>query len=631
MLCFRPQRDTFSFGMIFFDEIRRRNVHRVALGYLAGAWLLIQIADTVFPRIGLSETAITGVIVLLAIGFLPALILAWVFEWTPEGFRRERDFSAAAPRHSTRGLDRAITVMLILAVGYFAVDKFVLDPARDAAEIKVATEEALKKASIESFGDRSIIVLPFLNMSPDPDQAYFADGMTEELLNVLAGISELRVISRSTAWTFKGKEIDIDAVQKKLDVSHVLEGSVRKAGNTIRVTAQLIDARTNKHIWSEAYDREFEDIFKIQDEISAHIVEELKLELLEGAPRVIEIDPRAYELFLQARFVTSGFLQDQYEQAEQSLRKVIELEPEFVPAIWHLTRLVSRRSENSRSADERTLIQGEAERLVALMVEIAPASSYANGWLAAFAERRRDYQGAANYYEQSVAGGTDSNRWFQLSQCARYMTVLGRHDEAAELYEYVLSRDPACFSCLYSMARALRDSGRHREGAERLETILEWYPPSADIYWTLGASWLVAGEHEKALKYFDLQGQPHGENLGRLLALHSLGRLDEFDDEFALYYELNSDEPEGIARVYAWTGQNDLAFEWLDKIAERYGSDRVAETKTDLYDPIKSDPRWQAFLEKHGAEDRDLSWVEFNPELPAANWTPAEIRPANTT
>jgi len=632
MLCSRPQRDTLSFAMAIFDELRRRNVHRVALGYMAGAWLLIQIADTVFPRLGLSEAAITGVIVMLAIGFFPILILTWMFEWTPSGFVRDADVSVVAARRPTKYFDRTITVILILAVGYFAVDKFVIDPGRDAAEIEAATEEALKTAHIESYGDRSIIVLPFLNISPDPDQEYFADGITEELLNVLASISELRVISRSTAWTFKGQEIDIEAVQKKLDVSHVLEGSVRKAGNTIRVTAQLIDARTNTHLWSETYDRELEDVFKIQDEISAHIVEELKLELLDGAPKVVEIDPRAFQMFLQARFITNGHLDDRYDEAERLLLKVLEYQPDFVPAIWHLTRMTGSNADEATDAAERARVDAEIDRLIDSMVELAPTSSYANGWLAhRAAYRYRDYQKAAKYYELAVAGGTDQNRWFQLGQSARFMVFLGRYDEAAEIYRYLLSRDPACSYCIYSMARSLRESGEHRKAAEELEKIFDWHPPSADLYWIVGVSWLVAGEHEKALEYFELQGYPRGENLGRLLALHSLGRHEEFNEEFALYYEQSQDSPEGVARIYAWTGQNDLAFEWLERVAEQYGSAWIANVKTELYDPIKSDPRWPAFLEKHSAEDRDLSHIEFNPQLPAANWTPAEIRPATTT
>jgi len=610
------------------DELRQRNVHRVALGYLAGAWLLIQVIETLTPDF-LPAFVFRATVIIFAIGFIPALILAWKFEWTPEGLQRDRDVSREAPRSDSRHFDRAITFTLVLAVAYFAIDKFVFDPARDEAEIAAATEEALKTAHLESFADQSIIVLPFLNMSPDPEQAFFADGISEELLNLLVQISELRVISRSTAWTFKGEKTDIAAIQKKLGVSHVLEGSVRKAGNQIRITAQLIDARTDTHLWSETYDRELEDIFTIQDEISEHIVAELRLKLTGGSPQVIEIDPRAYQMFLQARYITNGHLDDRYDEAERLLAKVLEYEPDFVPALWHHTRIIARHMDMASSEAEREQLMTQLNVLIARMAELAPSSSYANGFLAHRAAYvYRDYQQAAHYYEKAVAGGTDQNRWFQLGQAARYMTFLGRQDEAAEIYRHILSRDPACANCIFNMARSLRESGQHREAAEELENIFEWHPPSVDLYWMVGVSWLVAGEHEKALEYFDKLADPPGDNLARLLALHALGRQEAFDEEFAVFLERNQDNPEGIARIYAWTAQNDLAFEWLDKVAAQYGPQRIHELKSELYDPIKSDPRWAAFLEKHGAGDQDLSWVVFNPELPDLTWTPAGIRPA---
>lgn len=216
--------------MSFLREFRRRNVPQVAIAYLAGAWLLIQVVETLLPIFGQSEDAARPVVILLAIGFIPALILAWVFEWTPEGLRREADVTAATPRASTRGFDRVIIVLLVLAVGYFAVDKFAFGPG------SVSTQ------------DRSIVVLPFVNMSSDREQEYFGDGMAEELLNLLSKIDELRVISRSTAWTFKGRDVGVTELRDKLDVSHVLEGSVRKSGDQVRVTAQLIDARTDTHL-----------------------------------------------------------------------------------------------------------------------------------------------------------------------------------------------------------------------------------------------------------------------------------------------------------------------------------------------------------------------------------------------
>ena len=160
----------------------------------------------------------------------------------------------------------------MLAVAYFAIDKFVFDPVRDKEQISEAVEDALAGQLLERYANRSVLVLPFVNMSSDEEQEYFADGISEDLLNLLAKIEELRVISRSTSWTYKGKDVDFAEVSRKLGVSHILEGAVRKSGNEVRISAQLVDARTHRHLWAETYDRTLDDIFAIQDEISVEVV-----------------------------------------------------------------------------------------------------------------------------------------------------------------------------------------------------------------------------------------------------------------------------------------------------------------------------------------------------------------------
>jgi adenylate cyclase len=603
--------------MSLFAEIRRRNVHRVALAYVAGAWLLIQVVETLFPMFGLSDGAARSVVIVLAIGVVPALIASWVFEWTPHGVVRDGDVSVDTLRTSTRHFDRAITILLVLAVSYFAVDKFVIDPARDAAEIEAATERGRSAAQIESYGVKSIAVLPFLNLSSDPEQEYFSDGITEELLNLLAKIPELRVISRSTAFTFKGQSVDIVEAGKKMDVAHILEGSVRKSGDRIRITAQLIDARTDTHLWSETYDRTLSDIFFIQDEISAHVVSQLKLELLSGPPTAEEINPEAYELYLKGQYLSHTVRKPEaFKEAERVLTQVVDLEPDFVPGIWALARSIAN-TERANDPQQAPETEARIRELVARMVELAPDSSYANGWLAKFANSDGDWQAEAYYRERAVAGGTDAHLSLQLSFAANLLARIGRTDEALAVLKYVVNRDPACTSCVNQLAFALRTMGRHQEAADQLEKILEWRAPSIGILWHLGVAWLVAGEPARALTYFD-DARPGPGELGRLMALHDLGRQDEFELEFTQMIEKESHNPEGIARVYAWTGQNDAAFEWLERMVAQESAGYAAAVKTDLYEPIKSDPRWQVFLEENGVTDEDMSHIEFNPQLPAA-------------
>jgi len=243
--------------MNFFQKLKRRNIFRVAVAYLVSAWLLIQVADTIFPRIDLSGQAVTYVIYALAIGFFPTLIFAWLFEFTPEGLKKEEDIhrDVASIRRSSHTLDITIIIILLAGIGYFTFDKFVLDPRRDEVLVQEAVETAIELAeqAAAEATDASIAVMPFVNMSSDPEQEYFSDGLAEELLNLLARIPELRVAARTSSFAFKGEKVDIPTVAERLNVANVLEGSVRKAGNRVRITAQLIRGSDGYHLWSETY------------------------------------------------------------------------------------------------------------------------------------------------------------------------------------------------------------------------------------------------------------------------------------------------------------------------------------------------------------------------------------------
>lgn len=613
------------------DELRRRNVHRVALGYLAGAWLLVQVVDTLTPTF-LPEAVFRVTVIVLAVGFVPALILAWKFEWTPEGLRQEPDVPAQTPRPASRVFDRLITTTLIAAVAYFAVDKFVIDPERDKAAIEAATEQALSGAFIDEFRDRSIVVLPFVNLSSDPEQAYFADGISEELLNLLARIDELRVISRSTSWTFKGKEIDVGEVQRRLDVSHILEGSVRKAGNLIRVTAQLIDARTDTHLWSETYDREFEDIFAIQDEISAAVVNQLKLEMLNGPPAPEEIDPRAYELYLKGRYISHTLDGGpRVMEALDYLERATEIEPAYLPAVWELANVHKNLYNGPDVGQDRSYHEQQIYAIAERLVAIAPESSYTHYWLALAADDD-ELDKIALHLEQAIAAATDENRTDMLRLAAVYLNAVGRHAEAELVAAYVVSRDPACGNCVQTLANALRSQDRHRDAAEIIEAQLEWRALRRSDIWPLGVSWLVAGEPEKALAYFDQMDIPAVRALGRVLSLWSLGDQEAFEKEFADFRASYADEPEGIARVYAWTGDADNAWTWLRKEAERRGGRLPVEyVTTDLYEPIGSDPRIREMIDEGRSEYAVLGKVPFNPEYPPSLQAKVDALPGGQT
>ncbi len=335
--------------MSIFRELKRRNVFRVAAAYAVVAWLLIEVTATVFPIIKLPDWSVTLVTAFILIGFPLALILAWAFEITPEGIKLEKDVdrSQSVTHVTGRKIDYFIIAALVLALGFFAFDKFVLGPSRDAELVQVTTQ-AVTELSTEiaksEVPDNSIAVLPFVNMSSDPEQGYFSDGISEELLNVLVHVDGLRVASRTSSFAFKGGNKNLAEIADILKVSYLLEGSVRKAGNRVRITAQLIEAASDRHLWSEIYDRDLTDIFAIQSEIANAIVAALRESLeIEAASEISVLaattDMNSYDSYLQGRelFIARTDLERSVALFEQA----IALDPGFARAWEGLAAIYS--------------------------------------------------------------------------------------------------------------------------------------------------------------------------------------------------------------------------------------------------------------------------------------------------
>lgn len=600
--------------MKLVSELKRRNVWRVAAAYVAAAWFLIEVADTIFPRLGFSDIAVTNIILVLAIGFIPALVLSWFFELTPEGLKRDSDVDPrkSVAQRTSKTLDRLIIALLVLAVGFFAVDKFILDPARDTLQIESAAEKARTDAVLGFFGDRSIAVLAFSDMSPAHDQEYFSDGMAEELLSLLSTIKNLRVISRSSAFSFKGTSATVQEIAEKLKVSYIVEGSVRKSGDNIRITAQLIDARTDAHIWSQTYDRTLDDVFVIQDEISENIVEQLKITLLGDVPSARRIDPKIHDMYLKARYIVHTGNGSQLREAQALLNEILAIEPNNIPAINELARVYDRipKSEGLSAEQNSAEIRALADRVLAIDPNGIAALIW-QGWFAY--SRDNNWQEAARYYEKAMS--VDPTNVDLLRVVVLFLNEIGRTDQAIALSNYLLLRDPNCGVCAGNLAMAYRKAGRHEESARALEEILSWHAPTTGYYWSLGVGWLVAGVPEKALAAFENELSDGNRELGATMALHDLGRMVEFESRFAKYRNDNGNA-ESIARIYAWIGNNDKAFEWLDEMVAVQGPELLRLIDTDLYEKIKTDPRWRALRDKYGYHDEPVEAVKFKYTLP---------------
>ena len=325
--------------MSFIEELKRRNVIRVSIAYAVVGWLVSQVAEFAIETFGAPDWVLKIFVVFLMLGFPIVVIFAWVFEITPEGIKRERDVdrSQSIVRDTGRKLDYTIILVLVLALGYFILDKVREQPAATPATVTRADAQATPPTAADALpAEPSIAVLPFTDMSPEQDQGYFSDGISEELLNVLVKVKGLKVASRTSSFAYKGSTESLAEIAGELKVDHVLEGSVRKAGNRVRITAQLIDAGSDRHLWSETFDRELVDIFAIQDEIATAIVAALSTELgiLDGAPAVEVATATenldAYELYLKARglFLARQDLEDSIALYERA----VELDPDFARA-----------------------------------------------------------------------------------------------------------------------------------------------------------------------------------------------------------------------------------------------------------------------------------------------------------
>ncbi|MEE8308205.1 MAG: hypothetical protein V3R81_13130, partial [Gammaproteobacteria bacterium] len=496
--------------MSIFIELKRRNVLRVAAAYIVVAWLLIQVAETLFPLFGFDDTPARIVVIVLAIGLIPAMVFAWAFELTPEGLKKEKDIDRAQSitGHTGKRLDRMIMVVLAVALGYFAFDKFVLSEQREAAqqqqqvaELEEAHLEGRTEALMESYGDQSIAVLAFDDMSPDGDQEYLSDGIAEELLNLLAKIPELRVISRSSAFSFKGKDVSIPIIGEQLKVAHVLEGSVRSFGQRIRITAQLIDSRTDTHLWSETYDREKGDIFATQDEIAAAVVSELKVKLLGGMPTTAEADPEAYRLLLEIKDLEkrSTFNEDLVQDLTGKVRQLLDRAPDYAPAWAKLGNLYSTQwgryliNEFEAESNAKTL----AHRAFDRALQLDPVLSDAYIGKARLGATESRLHETARHLQRAME--LDPTNTSALDQASWLLTMLGRFDAVPSIHAYLEKRDPLNPWLFYRIAFDNGFAGRLDVFILNMRKIIMLDPERQNIKGFLATGLAYTGQYQKAV------------------------------------------------------------------------------------------------------------------------------------
>jgi TolB-like protein/Flp pilus assembly protein TadD len=482
--------------MSFFEELKRRNVVRVGVAYIVAAWVLLQVADLVLDAIHAPDWVLQALLALTLLGFIAALIVAWAYELTPEGIKREKDVPReASVTHQTADKLNKITIGLVIAaIVVVAVDRLVPEGAEKAEKgsepFSQVSDNQLVDGEVEkraltpdpstpdpsSLPEKSVAVLPFVNMSSDPEQEFFSDGISEEILNVLTRIPNLKVAARTSSFQFKGQTMDVAEIARQLKVNHILEGSVRKAGNQLRITAQLIEADTGYHLWSDTYDRELKDVFAIQDEIANAIAGELRARLSGEALSVAApVNLDAYDLYLKGRGLVALRGSVPLLQGVEALKAALEIDPNYAPALATLAKayaVLPYFSNQLRVAESREQARTWADRALAIdpnhvealavkaivvnesdldpeaalkllhkAVKSNPGSVAANNFLGDVYLRIGDLEQAMVY--ESRAAELDPLAPVHLTDLAYVQYMRGNYDSTVDLARRARGQDPA--------------------------------------------------------------------------------------------------------------------------------------------------------------------------------------------
>jgi len=579
---------------IFFGELKRRNVYKVAVAYAVVGWLLIQVATQVFPFLEIPNWMIRLVILLTAFGFPVALIIAWAFELTPEGIKRTEDADAA--RQYSRGVVwiAVVVVAAMLSLGLFFLGRYTAGRATSG----------VSELGAASNPQKSIAVLPLVNTSGDPSNEYFSDGLSEELIAVLAKIPDLKVIGRSSSFLFKGKSGDSKAIGEKLGVAHLIEGSVRKQGDSVRIVAELINAHDGRSLWSETYDRELKDIFAVQSEIAKAVADQMKVKLLGQAVRIdapgsIQ-NAAAHNAVLQSDFYFQQQTAESVRQAITFLQEAVRLDPNYALAYAKLAE-AWRQDAVSFATDPKDYTAkayGEARRAADMAVSLAPdlvETRMAVGLLAMNPDL--DFRAAEKEFRR-VLQSAPSDAAAKSALCLSLMAQ-GRLTEAEDACREALSLDPLLTTSWYNIGRVVVGMGRYKEAEELFHKGLEIQPHAARFHSYLVVLDILQNRAAQAMANVQLESEGFWRDYAVNLAQQAQSDRSTSDaalkDFIAKYSNIG---PFQIAVLYAIRKEPDEMFKWLDTAYATRDSGLTQLAITPFFIPYRGEPRFTALCQK---------------------------------
>lgn len=599
----------------FFAELKRRNVYKVAVAYVVVAWLLIQAASIFFPAFDAPSWVIRVLILLVALGFPIALMFSWAFEITPEGIKREEEVSAdqSITHHTGRRIVGITVVVAVLAAGLFAFQ--LLRPHSASTSAPPSTASA--------YPEKSVAVLAFTNLSDDKGSEYFSDGISEELLTVLQKIPGLRVAARTSAFSFKGKNATAQEIGQKLGVAHLVEGSVRKAGDTVRIAAHLTNTASGDEMWSENFTRDLKDVFAVQTEIATTIVGQLRGQLTgageDQAKAVIQEQVQAaekggtknveaHQSYLQGKFCYDRNSEKSVNEALAAYKRAVELDPNFALAWAGLAEshvwLCFYSSELNRTSFDKHA--SDAQEAVAHALSLEPNLPEALGVRAKMQIGFDfDWKKAAKTLQAALALAPTNVGL--LVSAGNLALAQGDPARATAMYRKAVAVDPVNPAARSNLAQNLVVTGQFAEGEAEYPRVVELNPAAPYAHAGLAESYLAQEKFADAVT----EAQKDAAEWARLTivapALWGLKRVPESDAALArLKNEFGDIAAYQIAEVHAYRGEKDQGFAWLER-ARQQRDPGLTSTKVDpLLVNLHGDPRWQPFLRSMGMADDQL-------------------------
>jgi TolB-like protein len=569
----------------YLQELQRRHVVKAGIAYLVLSWLVVQVLSIIIPAFELSQSILKTVIIIMIIGFPIWLIFAWIYDFTPDGIKKTDNVEFDSKLHAKKNvkLNRFIIGSLLAAIILLIVNQ---------VRMKNEMTDIISVMSQTDY-ESSIAVMAFVDMSPKKDHEYFSDGISEELLNFLAKIPELKVISRTSSFSYKNKDTKAIEIGQELAVSHILEGSIRKSGNTVRITAQLINTKDGSHEWSETYDRNLDSIFKIQDEIAAQVTKQLQLSLLGSRAVVNPNSAESYNLYLQAKHLTRQNTKKGYLEAEDKIKQAIALDSTYAPS-WQLLSGIYDTGFYNFSIREGNEAIPLGIKAAEKAIELDPTSGEAYSSLASLYDSAWEFEKSAR--NMSKALELSPKNAVIVGTAA--LKTFGNIDKAIELQKKAIQLDPLVYGNYFNLGNANFRLNQLKEAEEAFKTFAIYYPNWQIYHYMMARIRLAQNDIEGARNEIEQETHDFFGIYGRNFIEFTAGNKEESDKLFVEFLtKFSSTDPSNIADLYAFRGNYEKAFEWLNIAVERKDPVLTEALTYPSFKPMYKDPRWNTIID----------------------------------